>query len=303
MSNTLFNISKRWRGRVGNTFPPTLSATRPVVFKRLPGLAAVMLGLGLLVQASAAGTTKTVFFYNPESSIDNFAALKTEFDSYLSGLGEYNFQPFSERSTFESMLSDKAQGVYLLSSWHYVQLNAKTPLAAVLVGVVKGELQQRKVLISKDLADVSALSGATIAGSGSEDYLRSQLQQMLGSKYAGLSSKFKLLTVPKDIDALMAVGFGVATAAIASESSFNKLAMINPKQHAQLKTLASGEKSFLLIAAVVKPQQNDETPLLKAIEGMGQQPSGEKKLKMLGLDGWKRIDTLDASLSKQLSAP
>lgn len=286
MINSLFDIPKRWR-------------TKP---------AALLLGLGLLVQASVAGTTNTVFFYNPESSIDNFAALKTEFDSYLSGQGEYSFQPFSERSTFESMLSDKAQGVYLLSSWHYAQLNAKTPLAAVLVGVVKGELQQRKILISKDLADVSALSGATIAGSGSEDYLRSQLQQMLGGKYAGLSSKIKLLTVPKDIDALMAVGFGVATAAISSESSFNKLAMINPKQHAQLKTLASGEKSFLLIAAVAKPGQNggsqsDETGLLKVIEGMGQQPNGEKKLKMLGLDGWKRIDTLDAALSKQLSMP
>jgi len=286
MINSLFDIFKRWR-------------TKP---------AALLLGLGLLAQASAAGTTNTVFFYNPESSIDNFAALKTEFDSYLSGQGEYSFQPFSERSTFESMLSDKAQGVYLLSSWHYAQLNAKTPLAAVLVGVVKGELQQRKILISKDLADVSALSGATIAGSGSEDYLRSQLQQMLGGKYAGLASKIKLLTVPKDIDALMAVGFGVATAAISSESSFNKLAMINPKQHAQLKTLASGEKSFLLIAAVAKPgqsggSQSDETGLLKVIEGMGQQPNGEKKLKMLGLDGWKRIDTLDAALSKQLSMP
>lgn len=282
MINTLFDIPKRWRIR----------------------LATMMLGLGLLVQASAAGTAKTVFFYNPESSVDNFAALKTEFDSYLSGLGEYSFQPFSERSTFERMLSsDKAQGVYLLSSWHYAQLNAKTPLAAVLVGVIKGEHQQRKILISKDLADISALSGATVAGSGSEDYLRSQLQQMLGGKYADLSPKIKLLTVPKDIDALMAVGFGVATAAISSESSFNKLAMINPKQHAQLKTLASGEKSFLLIAAVAKPQQNDETGLLKVIEGMGQQPGGEKKLKMLGLDGWKRIDTLDAALSKQLSAP
>lgn len=273
------------------------------VAKRLPGAAAVLLGLALLVQASAAGTTKTVFFYNPESSVDNFAALKTEFDNYLSGQGEYNFQPFSERSTFESMLSDKAQGVYLLSSWHYAQLNAKTPLEAVLVGVIKGELQQRKILTSKDLGDISALAGATIAGSGSEDYLRSQLQQMLGSQYSSLSAKIKLLTVPKDIDALMAVGFGVAAAAISSESSLNKLAMINPKQHAQLKTLASGEKSFLLIAAVAKQQQNDEASLLKVIEAMGQQPSGEKKLKMLGLDGWKRIDTLDAALSKQLRQP
>ncbi|MDD5277596.1 MAG: hypothetical protein PHR16_16140, partial [Methylovulum sp.] len=156
---------------------------------------------------------------------------------------------------------------------------------------------------SKDLSAVSGLAGATIAGAGSDDYLRSQLQQMLGSSYSVLMPKIKLLSVPKDIDALMAVGFGVATAAISSESSLNKLALINPKQHAQLKTLASGEKSFLLIAAVAKLQQNSDLPLLKVIETMQQQPDGEKKLKMLGLDGWKRIDTLDASLSKQLRLP
>lgn len=266
-------------------------------------IATVLFALILSAQATPAGTSKTVFFYNPESSVDNFAALKTEFDNYLSGQGEYSFQPFSERNTFETMLASKAQGVYLLSSWHYTQLNAKTPLEAMLVGVAKGELQQRKILSAKDITTVSALPGSTIAGAGSEDYLRSQLQQMLGAEYTALLPKIKLLSVPKDIDALMAVGFGMATAAISSESSLNKLAMINPKQHAQLKTLASGEKSFLLIAAIAKAQQGEEAPLLKVIEGMQQQPTGEKNLKMLGLDGWKRIDTLDASLSKQLRLP
>ncbi|KJV06023.1 hypothetical protein VZ94_14040 [Methylocucumis oryzae] len=252
------------------------------------------------MHTSIAGTVKTVYFYNPETSVDNFAALKTEFDSYLSGQGDYSFQPFSERKTFEQMLTGQNQGVYLLSSWHYAQLNAKTPLSAMLVGVVKGELLQRKILLGKDIASLDQLAGATIAGAGSDDYLRTQLQQMLATRYAALAPKIKILTVPKDIDALMSVGFGMATAAIASESSFNKLALMNPKQQAQLKILASGEKSFTLIAAVAKPQQQEEKPLLSVIEAMAQQPNGEKKLKMLGLDGWKRVDAIDPALAKQL---
>lgn len=264
----------------------------------------VLLAMLSAPPAPAVGTTETVFFYNPESSVDNFAALKAEFDDYLSKQGAYSFQPFSERNTFEGVLTGNPQGVYLLSSWHYMQLNAKTPLEARLVGVAKGELQQRKILSSKDLDTVSALPGATIAGAGSEDYLRSQLQQMLGASYATLIPKIKLLSVPKDIDALMAVSFGMATAAISSESSLNKLALINPKQHAQLKALASGEKSFLLIAAVAKsPQPGGDMPLIKVIETMQQQPDGEKNLKMLGLDGWKRIEALDTSLAKQLRLP
>lgn len=263
----------------------------------------LLLAMVLLAQPATAGPAKTVFFYNPESSVDNFAALKTEFGSYLAGHGDYDFQPFSERPIFESRLSDHSHGVFLLSSWHYAQLSAKTPLTAMLVGVVKGESQQRKILVGKGSTDVAALAGATIAGAGSMEYLQSQLQQMLAGKYADLLPKIKLLAVPKDIDALMAVGFGVATAAIASESSLNKLAQINPKQHAQLTTLSSGEKSFLLIAAVAKSRQQDEMPLLNVLESMGKQPDGGKKLKMLGLDGWKRIDALDATLAKQLNAP
>ncbi|MGR8934356.1 MAG: hypothetical protein ACU837_08210 [Gammaproteobacteria bacterium] len=268
-------------------------------FRRRHWLAS-LLAASMVFHAPKADIPQTVFFYNPETNIDNFAMLKTEFDGYLSSQGAYSFQPFSERNTFEKMLADKSSGVYLLSSWHYSQLNTKLPLEAVLVGVNKGEIQQRKILASKDVGNIAALSGATIAGAGSEEYMRNQLQQMLGGNYTALMPKIKLLAVPKDIDALLAVGFGVANAAISSESSFNKLALINPKQHAQLKTLAVGEKTFQLIAAVAKSEKRQEAPLLKVIENMGQHDSGEKRLKMLGLDGWKRVETLDSALVKPL---
>lgn len=260
----------------------------------------LLLALGLSAQAPFAVTSQTVFFYNPETNVDNFAMLKTEFDTYLADQGGYTFQPFSDRSTFEKMLMDKPDGIYLLSSWHYSQLNAKIPLKPVLVGTAKGEVQQRKVLSAHDAGDAAALQGATVAGAGTEDYLRNLLRQMLGAEREALVASIKLLTVPKDIDALMAVGFGMAKGAISSEGSLRKLALINPKQHGQLKSLASSEKSFLLIAAVPKQARSEDASLIKVIEGMSQQPDGEKKLKMLGLDGWKRIDTLDASLSKQL---
>ena len=273
------------------------------IVPRRPWLARLggwLLAVGLCVQTPLASTSQTIFFYNPETSVDNFAALKTEFDTYLAGQGGYNFQPFNDRSTFEKMLMDKPSGVYLLSSWHYSKLSEKIPLEPILVGTAKGEVLQRKTLTAKDIADVAGLQGATIAGAGTEDYLRNLLRQMLGSDKEALVASFKLLTVPKDLDALMAVGFGMAKAAVSSEASLGKLAMINAKQHGQLKSLASSDKNFLLIAAIPKRTEADEASLIKVIEGMGAQPTGEKNLKMLGLDGWKRFDSLDTSLSKQL---
>lgn len=266
----------------------------------LARLGGTLLGLALGGQGAFAATGETIFFYNPETSVDNFATLKTEFDTYLAGQGGYTFQPFSDRATFENMLLGRPQGLFLLSSWHYSQLSAKIPLEPVLVGTAKGEFLQRKVLTTRDAATPESLRGATVAGAGTEDYLRNLLRQMLGPEREDLIDTMKLLTVPKDLDALLAVGFGMAKAAVSSEGSLGKLALVNPTQKAQLKTLATSDKSFLLVAAVPKQAQTQEALLIKAVESMSKQPAGEKNLRLLGLDGWKRFDTLDPTLSKQL---
>lgn len=248
----------------------------------------------------ALAQADTVFFYNSESNIDNFATLKSQFDGYLSEQGDMAFQPYSERTTFEQALGTVPDGVYLLSGWHYNQLSNKLALQPVLVGSQKGALMQRKVLTSQDITDFDGLRGATLAGAGTEDYLRNLLRQMLGTEYEHLVDTVKLLAVPKDIDALMAVGFGIAKASIASESSLGKLAMINAAQHAKLKTLAASDKNFFLIAAITRKKESDEKKLLKTLEDMNARPEGEKTLKMLGLDGWKKVSDLDSSISKQL---
>lgn len=276
------------------------TAARSTLRRLLHLLGGIALAIGIGASALCAIASQTVFFYNPESNVDNFATLKSEFDDYLAGRGGYTFQPFSDRSTFERTLQAKPNGLYLLSSWHYSQLSARFPMEPVLVGTYKGEYLQSKVLTARDIGSVTGLQGATIAGAGTEDYLRNLLRQMLGPERESLAGSIKVLTVPKDIDALMAVGFGMAKAAISSESSLQKLGMINARQRDQLKILATSEKSFLLVAAIPKQSAEQEASLIKTIETMGTQPSGERNLRLLGLDGWKRFDTLDASVSRTL---
>ncbi|WP_333687314.1 PhnD/SsuA/transferrin family substrate-binding protein [Methylococcus capsulatus] len=257
----------------------------------------------LCCAAATAPAEDAVFFFNPESSIDSYATLKTAFDTYLAPLGPYVFQPFNVRATFEQALAQNSRGVYMLSGWHYGEIKGRQSLDAVLVGVSKGAFLQRKILSAKDVADVSALKGVTVAGTGSEDYLRTLLKQTLGPERHALVDSFKVLSVPKDIDALMAVSFGMAQAAISSEASLQKLAAINPKQHSQLKPLAQSEKAFLLIATVPRSFRQEGAPLVEILGDMDKKPEGVTNLKLLGLDGWKRVETLEAPYSTQLRAP
>jgi len=239
----------------------------------------------------------TIYFYNPEININNFASLKSEFDKYLSDYGPFQFQPFNDRETFEKFIVGKNDGIFLLSSWHYRDLKRKCPIESVLVGVSKGKSTHRKILLTReDITNIELLKDNIVASSGSEDYTKNILMQMLGKRGNSIVDSLKILTVPKDIDALMAVGFGMANFALTTENSFAKLMIINPKQYKMQRQLAVSKETLLQIVAV--PKQSDENIglLLTIIEKMGMIPEGRKNLRMIGLDGWKKLGVAERVL-------
>ncbi|MDP1666981.1 MAG: hypothetical protein Q8L79_17900 [Methylobacter sp.] len=232
-----------------------------------------------------------IYFYNPETNINNFATLKTAFDTYLVNHGGYYFQPFDSRENFEAVIQEKKGDIYLLSSWHLKALQQKNvPLKIALVGTSKGNTMQRKVLSTKkDIVDVTMLKNTVVAGAGSEEYIHSVLKQILGKEQEALLKDIKILLVPKDIDAIMAVGFGMASAAISAESSLDKLAMINPNQFRELHGLGFSEKDYLLVAATLKKPEQQEAELLEVLRKMSEADAGGENLKLLGIDGWRAM--------------
>jgi hypothetical protein len=233
-------------------------------------------------KTAQSGEGVFIYFYNPETNINNFATVKTAFDTYLVEQGGARFQPAVKQSK---------GNIYLLSSWHLNALREQNiPLEITLIGTSKGSTLQRKVLSAKkEIANVTMLKNTMVAGAGSEKYIYSVLQQILGKEHETLLKDIKILTVPKDIDAVMAVNFGMATAAISSESSLNKLALINPNQYQQLHSLGYSEKSYLLVAATLKKPEVQENQLIDILRKMSDSIEGEKSLKLLGIDGWKPL--------------
>ncbi|GJQ59988.1 MAG: hypothetical protein SCALA701_27890 [Candidatus Scalindua sp.] len=235
----------------------------------------------------------TIYFYNPETNINNFALLKSEFDKYLSGYGPFTFQPFSDRKTFEKFVDKKRDGIFLLSSWHYQYLKEKIPIEPVYVGISKGKPTQRKILFVKEnIMSIESLKGRSIASSGSEEYTKNILLRMLGKEKVSIVNSLKILTVPKDIDALMAFGFGMANAALTTEHTKAKLLTINPKLCDMLKELA-GTETYLQIVAAPKQINEDIQRLLSLVEKMTSSMGGRKNLKMISLDGWKEVSSAE----------
>jgi hypothetical protein len=236
-----------------------------------------------------------IYFYSSETNINNFKSLKMEFDSYLAEFDGYEFQPFSDRKTFEEHVKDKKQSLLLLSSWHYTLIREEYSLKPILVGVKNDQKYQKRILVTSDSsADIESVKTGQIASASSVQHTISTLREIFTGGEAAAES-FKILTVPKDIDALMSVGFGMAKSALTTESSLDNLKMLNPPLYKKMRILGESEESLLLVVAVPETFAESAEGVVNILQEMSTNPDGEKRIRMLGLDGWQLLDSSDES--------
>jgi hypothetical protein len=251
--------------------------------------AAVVL-IFLSAAGPAAGADKVmIYFYSAEANINNYKTLKMEFDSYLSGLGPYEFQPFGDQAVFEQRIREGGRHLLLLSAWHYRNLEQTLSLEPILVGLRNGSPTQKRILVS---AVADRLGPDPIASAGNLDLTRSILQSMFPTK---TDSDFNILMVPKEIDALMSLAFESAAYALVTESAKEKLGLLDPVLAQKLATLAEGEESLLPVLAVPSGFTNGAQPVVSIVKQMPENDRGMNIMRLLDLDGWKRVGPSERS--------
>jgi hypothetical protein len=243
-----------------------------------------------------SGEEKTfIYFHSSETSINNFKSLKMEFDRYLSRFGPYEFQPIKERTEFEKQITLPHNCLVLLSSWHYGRICDAFQGKPVLVGIRNGKNTQKRLLVAdKDFSDLSS-SGMNIASAGSIQHTKSVIKDMFDEKKLNPDA-MRILTVPKDIDAIMAVGFGMSGAALITEYSYDRLKLLTPVLHEKLKILATGPEFHLMILAVRSTCIEKNRPLIRIIKEMPDTPLGQKQIHMLGLDSFQDATSSDVKI-------
>ena len=266
-------------------------------FVRLTAL--VFCAMVSMASAVSAGSDKIIiYFYSSETNINNFKSLKMEFDRYLDRFGPYEFQPFIARNLFEEHVKDKTKCLLLLSSWHYNNICERYSLEPALVGMRDGKISQKRVLVGKaGIADITTAKTGRIASASSIQHTQSVLGEIFKDQNA--AHKAKILTVPKDVDALMSVGFGMSGSALTTISSLDKLKSMNPALYRDMKIIAEGKESLLLILAFPRDFAKGAAKLIDVFRNMSEDPDGKKRLKMLGLDRWHTVDPSDKSLFKE----
>lgn len=238
------------------------------------------------------GHASDLYLYNPETNIDNFASLKKKFEDYFSGKSALGFVPFSKGGEFDEALkglsSSGSPAVLLISSWQFRDLPATLSPQPLLVGEIKGGFTQRKILTARNGVKAGdSWSGKRLASSASEPYTRRMLKDMMPDKD---EQAVKVIVVPKDIDALMSVAFGMADLALTTEMSMEKLKRVNPTQFNMLTTLASSGQVLLpVVVSVNNMMENKQSASVsRLLSAMSDSDDGRIILQMIGLDGFRK---------------
>ncbi|PHQ64608.1 MAG: hypothetical protein COB99_08815 [Sulfurimonas sp.] len=232
--------------------------------------------------------TIKVYFYTTEAHISDFKSLKVGFDKYLGKHGDYEFQPFNDKKTFEKYLKDK-NSIVVLSSWHYKKISKKFYLEAKLVAQKKATIRDTKILVGKikDLReDVKVLVGLKdlpLKGVVTSAYDNEYTKELLSALTNNKSDNLSVLIVPKEIDALMSVSFGMSRFALVSRDSLRLLKKINPRLSNSLKIYKESKPTYRILVACNKIDK-EKLKLMLVFEKMNLDNNGKNILKMIGID-------------------
>ncbi|WP_295052417.1 hypothetical protein [Sulfuricurvum sp.] len=215
-----------------------------------------------------------VYLYTPEINTNNFKSLKISFDAYLSAYGNYELQPFSDKETFEKYLKKKSS-IAILSSWHYREIAQKYNLEAMLVAKRKGSITDRKILVGQ--------KNTLLKGVVTSAYDLEYTHELLNAITKNNSKELSILRVPKEIDALMSVGFGMSRFALVSKDSYTLLQHINPVLSKNLKIYYESEPEYRMFLASNEIDKEDNR-VVTIFKNMELSDSGKNILNMLGID-------------------
>ena len=229
-----------------------------------------------------------VYFYTTETSVNNFKTLKISFDNYLGRFGSYEFQPFHDKRTFEEHLSDE-NAVVILSSWHYEKSFRKHNLEAVLVAQKDGRTHDSKVLIGKP--------GTSLNGVITSAYDREHTEALLKEIFSAGHPNLNVLTVPKEIDALMSVGFGMSKLALVSKDSFEHLKTVNPAMAQSMKVLNTSARAYRMFMAKHTADESKQR-VISVFENMHMSEEGRKQLSLLGIEKMVALSSRELSLTR-----
>ncbi len=230
---------------------------------------------------------ETIFIFNPEARISKIKKVKIGLEKYLRLKGiNANIYIFANPKDFQDSVIRLKPELAIIASYFFNSMKNEYKWKAALSGHKKGAKHFSKILVTlKSINHLQQLKNKGLAavslGLSSLSYLDSQLPSGLSM----VKDDVRIVSVSKDIDAIMALGFEQVQAAIVTKESFNKLKKINPDTVKNLHILQKLTPT-LYSKVVVFPHAKNFKKLVTAIKNMSYKSSTKIVLRFFDVTGF-----------------
>ena len=254
-------------------------------------MAAAVLILWMIFTTSDPADAKVkIFFYDPDSNLKNIAGLKSIMQSYFNDVGEQiEFQPFTKQEIFEAELEKQAPDFVIVSSLYFLSTLRAKGMKPILIPIQNGKPYYHKVLVTNQPSiSKENLNGKSLATTLGGDQGREWLEKNVLSEVNTKVDDIRMISVTKDIDALLALGFYQVDTALVSPRNIEILRSVNPLAVKDLKIILNS-KPIVFPPLCTTRSDIDPVTVQKITEiflNMQNHPLGIKTLKILGFDQW-----------------
>jgi hypothetical protein len=256
--------------------PPLLAA--PILEPRRPG-------------------TALFYFFSPDWRPPDLSKLTFAVEQALASADVHvSFQAFTRYEDFERQVRAQPPTFMIAPAW--LEGPAAGSFGASFTVIARpvrhGRHHYRKALMTRSNADsIDDLARGSIAatlhsmGSGDPAAVLDAFHLAAGSA--------RIVPVPKDIDALLALSFGQVDAALVTSEQYEQLARTSPAEAERLRVLAfSSEVGLPPVFASTAADAAGRAALLSVLSRLQEVPNGADVLAMLGFDGFVSEERLAA---------
>jgi hypothetical protein len=216
--------------------------------------------LSLLCAATPVRASEaTLFFYSPEFGPSNLSMLTEAVEAFLDDAAvDVRFQAFARLEDLQRKLAAERPGFLIAPDWLVGTECIDERVRPIAQPRLKGATSGRRALMAgpaiptATIDTVGSVAAAVPAAAGNH-------QNVSITKFRTDHPGIRIIPVPKDIDALLAVGFGQVDAAFVSLSQFEMLERVNPKLTANLREIGYSQRSRPAHAGNSKLRRRDCT--------------------------------------------
>lgn len=226
-----------------------------------------------------------LFFFSPDWSTGNLSVLTEAAERYIGEAGfATKFQAFARYEDFAKQVQQRKPAFLIVPSWVQKNDSLGIPLMPVGRPVRDGQTSYRKALMAgpaihsaRELTHGSI--AAAVHATGPDE--PSEILGHFGLK--GTSAR--VIPVPKDIDALLALSFGQVDAALVTSAQVDMLQRVNPNSTKDLHVLAmSPAVPFPTLVSTPYATKEQIARASRALPRLLDTQSGKQLLELLGYD-------------------